>query len=121
MMSAQTPDRTGAELVHLLADRIGNRAAASAVFGSPVSQGDTTVIPVARTAFGFGAGAGPGKTPEAGEGGGGGAIVKPIGYIEIRSDRTRFRRVTDPTTIMVAILGVAAATAIVARTLRFRR
>lgn len=35
-----------------------------AVYGEPVRQGDTTVIPVAKVAFGFGAGGGRGPARE---------------------------------------------------------
>ena len=62
------------------------------VYGEPVQRGDTTVIPVAKVAYGFGAGGGrgpgrgrphaiaegvadePGRTDAQGAGGGGGVL-----------------------------------------------
>ena len=41
-----------------LAEAIGRQANAAAVFGSPVVDGDRTVIPVAEAKFGLGAGDG---------------------------------------------------------------
>jgi uncharacterized spore protein YtfJ len=76
------------------------------VYGEPLHHGDTTVIPVAKVAYGFGAGGGrrpaarsvPGASssaelagPEAqGGGGGGGARLTPIGALEVGPRGTRF-------------------------------
>ena len=70
------------------------------VYGKPVRVGDRTVIPVARvfSAGGFGFGSG-GETPASqGEGGGGGGMVdaRPIGFIEIGKDGSRFEAIPDP-------------------------
>ena len=78
------------------------------VYGEPVHHGDTTVIPVAKVAYGFGAGGGlaPGRTrinppddhpsdtrSEAqGAGGGGGVRMTPVGALEIGPQGTRFVR-----------------------------
>src|SRR6476661_11024406 len=78
------------------------------VYGEPVHHGDTTVIPVAKVAYGFGAGGGRRPAPrlakmtsptaEAAEaeaqggGGGGGARLTPIGALEIGPRGTRFVR-----------------------------
>jgi len=75
------------------------------VYAEPVHHGDTTVIPVAKVAYGFGAGGGrrpAGRraevpTTEAGAagaqgGGGGGARLTPIGALEIGPRGTRFIR-----------------------------
>lgn len=68
------------------------------VYGDPVQHGDTTVIPVAKVAFGFGAGLGRRPTSEAsspdaeGGGGGGGARLSPVGALEIGPHGTRFIR-----------------------------
>jgi uncharacterized spore protein YtfJ len=75
------------------------------VYGEAVRHGDTTVIPVAKVAFGFGAGMG--RRPRAGQvdqagaagkddsaaqgsGGGGGARITPVGALEIGPRGTRF-------------------------------
>jgi uncharacterized spore protein YtfJ len=78
------------------------------VYGEPVHHGDTTVIPVAKVAYGFGAGGGrrPGRIPESGPherptdkdagaeaqgaGGGGGVRMTPVGALEIGPQGTRF-------------------------------
>ena len=81
------------------------------VYAEPVHHGDTTVIPVAKVAYGFGAGAGrrpaprPGglasSTAEAagaealGGGGGGGARLTPIGALEVGPHGTRFIRYNE--------------------------
>ncbi len=77
------------------------------VYAEPVRHGDTTVIPVAKVAYGFGAGAGrrPGRSgPGSGSGaepagaeaqgggGGGGARLTPIGALEVGPRGTRFIR-----------------------------
>ena len=41
-----------------LAETIGKKANATAVFGSPIVDGDRTVIPVAQARFGLGVGNG---------------------------------------------------------------
>ena len=81
------------------------------VYAEPVHHGDTTVIPVAKVAYGFGAGGGrrPGprsggmaaSTAEAagaeaqGGGGGGGARLTPIGALEVGPRGTRFIRYNE--------------------------
>lgn len=78
------------------------------VYGEPVRQGETTIIPIAKIAFGFGAGGGgdsargqlatqSGSETEPasdaqGSGGGGGARLSPIGALEIGPRGTRFIR-----------------------------
>ena len=85
------------------------------VYGEPVQNGDTTVIPVARVALGFGGGGGRrssrlgkgrddgesadkgiGSEPE-GAGGGGGARMTPVGALEIGPHGTRFIHFRDVT------------------------
>lgn len=84
------------------------------VYGEPVQNGDTTVIPVAQVVYGFGAGGGrgPGRRltraavdraaeeqgPDdekgqhraEGSGGGGGVRLTPVGALEIGPMGTRF-------------------------------
>ena len=75
------------------------------VYAEPVHHGDTTVIPVAKVAYGFGAGGRrplrsketTGQSPEvapadAQGGGGGGARLTPIGALEMGPHGTRFIR-----------------------------
>ena len=78
------------------------------VYGEPVHHGNTTVIPVAKVAYGFGAGGGraPGRVRKGpsddstsnkenqadaqGAGGGGGVRMTPVGALEIGPEGTRF-------------------------------
>ena len=81
------------------------------VYAEPVHHGDTTVIPVAKVAYGFGAGAGRRPAPRSGVmasstaeaagaealggGGGGGARLTPIGALEVGPHGTRFIRYNE--------------------------
>lgn len=95
------------------------------VYGEPVQHGETTVIPVAKLAFGFGAGGGRGPARERlaganrsglepgaetqGGGGGGGARLSPIGALEIGPRGTHFVRYNQlPRLLGVLALGVGA-------------
>ncbi len=101
------------------------RANASSCFGTPVTAGDRTVIPVAEVTYGvgFGFGAGSGDSQDetgSGGGGGGGAggRARGVAVIEIGPDGTRVLPVHDQTAITLAGLSfAAAATAIASRTL----
>jgi uncharacterized spore protein YtfJ len=113
-METQTTEefesRIGISFVERLAGRLGTTASARAVFGEPVRNGEVTVIPVARTSFGFGGGAGPaaqGDSLGVGEGGGGGAVVRPLGFIEVRPEGARFRRIRSPLLVAVTLAAVA--------------
>ena len=81
------------------------------VYAEPVHHGDTTVIPVAKVAYGFGAGGGrrpalrsgqlplsstdPAAAEAQGGGGGGGARLTPIGALEVGPRGTRFVRYNE--------------------------
>ncbi len=101
------------------------RANASSCFGTPVTAGDRTVIPVAEVTYGvgFGFGAGGGESDdESGSGGGGGGgaggRARGVAVIEIGPDGTRVLPVHDQTAITLATLSLAgAATAIASHTL----
>jgi uncharacterized spore protein YtfJ len=85
--------------VERLAAIIGEAVRAKAVFGDPVERDGVTVIPVAHARWGFGGGGGGGGKGDegggGGGGGGGGAVVRPVGYIEIRDGKTEFRPIRD--------------------------
>jgi hypothetical protein len=87
---------TTGTLLEQMAERLGGRASAAAVYGSPVERDGVTVIPVARVAWGVGAGGGSGNGPDgqgsgSGEGGGGGVSASPVGFIEIKNGTAEFR------------------------------
>lgn len=97
-------------------DEMLRRLNASSVFGEPIREGTTTVVPVAEVFYGFGAGGGYGKPaagegPKAGEeppgegggsGGGGGGRAKPIGYIRLSAEGAEFEPIQDQSRIAVA-------------------
>ena len=69
------------DVVQRLADAIGERE----VFGEPVHQGGTTLLPVARVRGGGGGGGGE-KAGENGLGGGFGLNAEPTGAFSISAD-----------------------------------
>jgi uncharacterized spore protein YtfJ len=91
-------------VVESLARGFQDRLSVTTVYGAPVSANGVTVVPVARVEFGFGGGGGggTGTGPAAGDesvgqsgsggggGGGGGGVVKPVGYVEITSQGSRW-------------------------------
>ncbi|HSV01097.1 MAG TPA: spore germination protein GerW family protein [Roseiarcus sp.] len=91
-----------------LAEAIGKKANATAVFGSPIVDGDRTVIPVAQARFGLGLGDGL-----IAKGVGGGMTAKPLGFIVIDKNGVRFQKTPQPSLALLAIgavLGLALAT-----------
>ena len=107
-----------------------DRLNVSAVFGDPVHEGNSVVIPVAslRMGFGYGAGspppqpAGDGEPkPAAGEGagGGGGGSVQPRGYLRITPDDVNYEPILDTTMVSLAGILMAAWNVFwIARTIR---
>ena len=98
-----------------LAEAIGKKANATAVFGSPVVDGDRTVIPVAQAKFGLGGGDGL-----IAKGVGGGMTAKPLGFIVIDRNGVRFQRTPQPSLTALAI-GVVIGLALAMRLTRPRR
>lgn len=73
---------------------------ADVVFGESRRVGKEVIIPIARVSYGWGGGMGRGKVKgkaEEGEGGGAGMGVKvlPLGFIEVKDDKTRYRPIVD--------------------------
>jgi uncharacterized spore protein YtfJ len=102
------------------------------VYAEPVQHGDTTVIPVAKVAYGFGAGggrrpafgpvqgagssAGTAGAEAQGGGGGGGARLTPIGALEVGPRGTRFVRYDQlPRLVGAFALGVGAGVLLASR------
>lgn len=110
-VNRQLEGATG-QFIDRLADRLGARATAAAVYGEPVERDGVTVIPVAKVRWLFGGGSGRGRnnagrtdqgegvSEGSGDGGGGGAAVSPLGYIEIANGRAEFRRIRDASTLL---------------------
>lgn len=87
---------------------------ARTVFGEPVTEGDRTVIPVARVTVNYGFGAGSGRSADekeggTGTGGGGGGRVNAtaIGYIEMTPGDARFVPIIDRSTLIAGLAPVA--------------
>jgi uncharacterized spore protein YtfJ len=113
------PPHDPATLLDHLASSIGDRVGAGAVFGPPVSGDGVTVIPVARARFGFGGGGGPSPDGHGeGAGGGGGGSSRPIGFIEMRGDRVRFRRFPNPLAFVAGVLVLLTVAALLGRAAR---
>ncbi len=88
------------DVLKTVAERAQSAATVKTIFGEPYVIGETTIIPVARVAYGFGAGGGwdqdqpsqdqPSDEGRGGGGGGGGVAVLPEGFIESSREGTRF-------------------------------
>lgn len=93
-----------------------DRLRVTTVFGEPIREGHTTVVPVAevRVIFGYGSGEGPdtnGAQPTARGGGGGlGArgVAQPRGYLHITADSVRFEPILHQGHIALATMFLAA-------------
>jgi uncharacterized spore protein YtfJ len=89
---ADTKDATKAEDIVLnLSDHFAVTANAKSVYGEPIHTGSRTIVPVAKVGYGLGATSG-GRIGETvgGGGGGGGVGARPLGYIEITDEATRY-------------------------------
>lgn|GEM_PF-1364145 len=90
-----------------LAETIGKKANATAVFGEPIVEGERTVIPVAQAKFGLGGGDGL-----IAKGLGGGMMAKPLGFIVIDKSGVRFQKTPQPSLAPLAlgvVIGLALA------------
>lgn len=100
-------------------DEMVTRMSPNAVFGEPIQQGDTTLIPVASVTYGFGSGQGWGRGKEedappdaptgegSGAGGGGGGMARPLGYIKIDANGAKWEPTVDPTRVVVGGMALA--------------
>ena len=120
--------------------RLTEVAGPNAVFGAPVAQGDTTVIPCCRVSVGLGFGGGGGtgsartendahaedahaeQSPaQSGEGlgGGGGSQGRPVAAIILTPGRVQVRPIVDVTRVAFAGMATAVALALlIGRALR---
>jgi len=91
-------------------------------FGRPIEAKGRTVIPVAsvRTAGGWGFGNEP-DGRGAGGGGGGALDARPVGFIEIGPDGTRFQPIDDGRVALRAIAAGSLALLVTGRVLMRRR
>jgi uncharacterized spore protein YtfJ len=108
----------GVSGVERLAAIIARGARASAVFGEPVHQDASVIIPVAKAIWGVGGGKGPALS---GEGGGGGMRVAPVGYIHVEKGRARFHPLRKSGLSFGVIAALAGTLMIIGRQLRLMR
>jgi uncharacterized spore protein YtfJ len=96
-----------------LVEALGGTASAQAVFGTAVEKDGVTIVPVARVRYGVGGGGGrgPGRRKrdagdgeQVGYGQGGGLQAAPVGYIELRDGRARYKRIADPARPLALVL-----------------
>lgn len=94
--------------VEAVLEKFASAASVEAVYGKPVKQGDTIVVPAAEVMsfMGFGVGSGSGTDPQtqAGGGGGGGGgggrvLARPAAVIIIQEGNVRVEPVVDVTKI----------------------
>jgi uncharacterized spore protein YtfJ len=115
-VSPAAPGLSSGTVIERLAERLSS-ADVRTIYGSPIEHAGATVIPVARVRYGFGGGAGRKSPGEEGTGAGGGAIVTPVGFIEMRNGRVKFRRIRT-TSPALAALGIGLGVWLVARAVR---
>jgi uncharacterized spore protein YtfJ len=103
-----------------LADKVGSNVRASVVFGERVERDGVTIIPVARAWWGFGGGSGANSQAggQEGLGGGVGISVSPVGYIEVKEGKARFRPIYDPRMIVPVIASLGIVSVLVLRGVR---
>ncbi|GAB2470854.1 hypothetical protein GCM10011375_38490 [Hymenobacter qilianensis] len=108
MPAVDSPAPTGPSLAERLAHLLSTSVSAQTVYGPPIAQDGVTVIPVARAMYGFGGGSGTGPGPQGDTGGGGGVRITPVGFIELRDGRSRFRPIRRSVVPLVVVSGVVA-------------
>ncbi|MEU7898314.1 spore germination protein GerW family protein [Nonomuraea sp. NPDC049152] len=86
-----------------LIEKTKDGAGVQRVFGEPVTQGDVTVIPVARIAQGGGGGGGKqeGERPSQGSGGGYGLGATPAGVFVIKNGEVKWQPAVDVNRIVI--------------------
>ena len=98
-------DAGTAPAVPALRRAVARMSGARLVYGKPVKAGKRTVVPVASVRAAGGGGYGK----QGDEGGGGGVMTaQPVGYIEVSSEGTRFRRIVTGADVGRALTGLAA-------------
>jgi uncharacterized spore protein YtfJ len=99
-------------LLERLGQQLSTSATAQTIYGQPVERDGVTIIPVARAFYGFGGGGGGGTEANekagSGAGAGAGVALTPVGYIELREGRSRFRPIRSSVVPLVAVSGAIA-------------
>ena len=96
-------------------------ATASRVFGTPIVQDGSIVLPVAKVSGGAGGGSGKGPAEDGqeagGVGGGAGLSAKALGVFVIRNGKVAWRPAVDPDRVILGGQLVAVAALLVLRPL----
>jgi uncharacterized spore protein YtfJ len=112
MNTSSAPITPAQSLLERLSQQLSTAVTAQAVYGTPVERDGITVIPVAQARYGFGGGGGGGtkenETVGSGLGAGAGVSLTPVGYIELREGRSRFRPIRSSVVPLVAVSGAIA-------------
>jgi uncharacterized spore protein YtfJ len=112
MQNPAAPATPAQSLLERLGQQLSTTATAQTVYGTPVERDGITVIPVARARYGFGGGGGSGtqagNAVGSGLGAGAGVSLTPVGYIELREGRSRFRPIRSSVVPLVAVSGAIA-------------
>jgi len=108
--------------VQQLLAQVTDNVTVTRVFGEPIQQGDTLVLPVASIRGGAGGGSGSGPGDEgSGSGGGGGYVATPAGVYVIRGGTAQWQPALDLTRIVLCGQAVAIVLALVARSVLRRQ
>jgi uncharacterized spore protein YtfJ len=99
--------RARLDLMTGIVDRLGG---SRLCYGEPIRDGVRTVVPVARVRAAGGGGWGNDATSSGAGGGGGGALdARPIGFIEVGPEGTRFEPIHDPEALTRTLRAATAA------------
>jgi uncharacterized spore protein YtfJ len=96
-------------IIEHLANHIEQTLKAKIIFSDPVQRNGITVIPTAKIIYGIGFGSGT-YVNKKGKGGGVGIYAKPIGYIEIKDNKTSFVPISNtisyPSLLLASGIGI---------------
>lgn len=113
-MSVTTKD---APILDALRDTV-DHVTVGRVFGAPITQGETIVLPVAKIGGGAGGGGGTGPAEQgSGTGGGVGVSAKPLGVFVLRDGKVGWQPAVDVNKIVIGGQLVAVAALLVVRAL----
>lgn len=116
-MTSATNDTAVLDTLRELVDN----ATAGTVFGTPITQGDLVVLPVAKVSGGGGGGSGRGpaeqRPEQGGVGGGLGLSAKPLGVFVVKSGKVIWRPAVDANRVILGGQLVMVAALLVIRAL----
>jgi uncharacterized spore protein YtfJ len=108
-------------LVESLAETMGTKAHVQTIYGSPIERDGLTIIPVGKIRYGLGGASGYQKKIREGSGGGGGMVITPVGYIETKKGKSKFKRIHYPAAIFQIMGGLVFSVWIILREIRMNK